>query len=635
MTSKLISFILSLVMMLLSIFGIEIKKEDRTAKILASMTLEQKVGQMIMPAFRNWTENGSSSKVTAINPAIEGAIKKYCFGGIILFSENCQGTEQTLRLIDSLQNAAKENAVGIPMLMAVDQEGGHVVRLQTGTGTIGNMALGALNDSTQTKADASRMAEELSALGFNVNFGPDLDVNCNPSNPVIGIRSFSSSPDIAANMGKAYIEGMHEQNIATAVKHFPGHGDTATDSHTGLPLINKSMDELHETELIPFTAGVEAGTDLVMTAHIVFPQIETTTYTSTSTGKKINLPATLSKRIITGLLREELGYDGVVTTDSMGMAAISSNFTPSDAAMLAINAGVDLLLMPVSVTKEADISGLGTYINNIVYNVKRGKISEARINESVTRILKLKEKRGILEEETTPLAERIVRAKQIVGSENHYDEEIRTGVKAMTVLKNDGVLPLTASKTSMPVLFYPYAGEENSSAYAYNILKKSGTVPSDTTLPTYIYRNKTVNDYITQIKNASSVIVFAESSSAAAFNPSSSSGWQAVFIKALIAKAHELGKKVTVISLQLPYDAAAYTDADALMLAFGPKGMATVPTAFNGEVKLFGSNIPASVVAAFGGGTPQGRSPVDIYKLNPDYSYSGEILFPVGHGISY
>lgn len=608
---------------------------NRAQTYVNDMTLEQKIGQMLMPAFRTWTENGVSRDVTKLYPGIEKAVKTYGFGGVILFSENCQGTEQTARLVYDMQTASAAGLAGMPMLVGIDQEGGYIVRLQTGTGTMGNMALGAINDKDETRAAAGRIASELAALGINVDFAPDLDVNCNPSNPVIGIRSFSSDPQIAADMGEAYITGMHDENVATAAKHFPGHGDTATDSHTGLPLINKTCEQLRKTELIPFAAGIDAGTDMIMTAHIVFPQIEKGTYTSKSTGKQISLPATLSKTIVTDILRGEMGFEGVVITDAMNMGAISDNFSSEDAAVLAINAGVDMLLMPVYVTKEADISAFGDYIAMIARAVKNGRIREERIDEAVRRIVTLKLKRHILASDGMTENERVALAKKTVGSLAHHEAELAAAERAITVLKNDGALPLTTANGKAPLFLYPYTGEEPSVQYAVDHLKKLSLIPAGIAPKISCYRYTSASDFTAAVNAASSVVVFSESYGANYFDPASSSGWQAIFIDAMIAKAHSLGKKVTVVSLHLPYDAAKYTAADALVLAYGAKDMKTVPEKFDGETKTFGINIPAAVCVMFGETKPQGKCPVDIPKLNAACGYSSSVLYPVGYGLTF
>lgn len=619
---KLCSLVLAFLISFVDLF---FPVSQKTAERLVSqMTLEQKIGQMIMPAFRTW--NGED--VTSLNSDIRDAIKKYDFGGIILFSENCIGTQQTTRLIRDLQDTAETN-----MLIGVDQEGGSIIRLATGTRTCGNMALGALNCKADTKKIAKIIASELYVQGFNVNFAPDLDVNNNPSNPVIGVRSFSSSAEIVSKLGEAYIDGMHSENIATSVKHFPGHGDTETDSHSGLPCINKTYDQLNELELIPFKAGIKADTDLIMTAHIEYPQIETNQYKSISTGENICLPATLSKKIITDILRGDMGFDGVVVTDAMNMDAIAQHFDPQDAAVLAINAGVDILLMPVSVTCKADLSKFDTYIANIVDAVKSGKISENRITESAERIMSLKLKRSILYDDIISVEKQVENAKKIVGSYDNHEKEFKITEKSITLVKNDGnLLPLKNSKSENIPVFYPFSGEEMSMEFALQRLDKKFKNGFNSNVKTYCYRYKTCADFKNEIENASVVVVCSEIYSQSYLD---NSAWQPTFIDDVIAMAHSLNKKVVLLSLQLPYDIARYPSADAIMLCYGAKDMATIPTQYDGEVPTFGINIPALICVMFNESSPKGTLPVDVYNLDENSQYTSSVLYKLGYGMNY
>lgn len=222
-----------------------------------------------------------------------------------------------------------------------------VNRVSFGVTGPGNMALAAAGDPALTEECADLLGQEIAALGFNMDFAPVSDVNNNPNNPIIGIRSFSDEPALASQHVTAFLRGLDKNNISAALKHFPGHGNVGEDSHTGLPSSELTVEELKACELIPFQAGIEAGADMIMTAHIQYPNIETETYISKLDEDIVHLPATLSRTIITGLLREEMGYDGIVITDSMVMDAIATHFDPADAAVLAINAGVDILLCPV------------------------------------------------------------------------------------------------------------------------------------------------------------------------------------------------------------------------------------------------------------------------------------------------
>lgn len=247
---------------------------DDVPTIVAGMTRRQKIEQKLMPDFRQWCGN---QDLTELNDEVAGIIDKYDLGGVILFANNVKQTEQTLRLCMAMQDAATRNTEGtpygnIPLLLTIDQEGGIVYRLGSGTALPGNMALGATRSEEDARACGEVIGRELNALKLNVNFAPSFDVNSNPNNPVIGLRSIGSNPDLVAELGIPMMQGMQEHNVATAAKHFPGHGDAGSDSHTGLPRIEKTKDELEACEFAPFKAAIANGVDMVMTAHIQFPQ---------------------------------------------------------------------------------------------------------------------------------------------------------------------------------------------------------------------------------------------------------------------------------------------------------------------------------------------------------------------------
>ena len=298
---------------------------EKAASILADMTLEQKITQMIFPALRTWGPKDSAVNTVELNDELHEIFTDYSFGGVTLYGANIVNTEQTIALINDIQKTSLDGGAPAKLLITIDQEGGYVTRLKTGTQMPGNMALGATGDPENARKAARVIGKELTAQGISVNFAPVVDVNNNPSNPIIGVRSFSDDPAVIASYAIPYIEGLHESGIISCLKHFPGHGDTAVDSHTGLPLIDKSLDELMETELVPYQAVLPYA-DMVMTAHIQFPQIETQKWTSINEGEEIWLPATLSKTILTDLLREDLGFQGVIASDSMEMDAIIKYF---------------------------------------------------------------------------------------------------------------------------------------------------------------------------------------------------------------------------------------------------------------------------------------------------------------------
>ena len=241
--------------------------------VIAGMSMDEKISQMIIPAFRTWNEEN----VTELNafPELKAALKKHQYGGVILYGSNITGTEQVTRFLNDLQenNRETENAsIHIPYLTCVDEEGGIVIRLNSGTRMTGNMAIGATGEAAaNAEKTGTVLGEELAAVGFNTDFAPDIDVNNNPANPVIGTRSFSDDPAIVSELGTAYAGGLSKSNVIATYKHFPGHGDTETDSHIGTPSVEKSYEEIKETELVPFENAIESGADMIMTAHITYP----------------------------------------------------------------------------------------------------------------------------------------------------------------------------------------------------------------------------------------------------------------------------------------------------------------------------------------------------------------------------
>ena len=363
-------------------------------EILAGMTRRQKIEQMLMPDFRKWTVDGAEQDMTVLSAEVADAIDRYNFGGVILFANNVKETPQTLKLAMDMQdaalrNSAKEQYGDIPLLLTIDQEGGIVYRLGSGTALPGNMAVGATRSADDARMAGEIIGRELSALKLNVNFAPVLDVNNNPNNPVIGLRSISSKPELVSELGIPMMQGMQEYNVSTAAKHFPGHGDAATDSHVGLPRIEKTKEELEACEFIPFKAAIEAGVDMVMTAHIQYPKIETTKVpVAGQEGVMMELPATLSKIFMTDILRTEMGFKGVSVTDALNMDAISKNFGETEAVKRVFLAGVDIALMPMVLRTPADLEKLAKMIDDLEADQE---ITDDRLNESVRRILELKE----------------------------------------------------------------------------------------------------------------------------------------------------------------------------------------------------------------------------------------------------
>ncbi|MEG0756473.1 MAG: glycoside hydrolase family 3 N-terminal domain-containing protein, partial [Oscillospiraceae bacterium] len=277
--------------------------------LLDGMTTEEKIGQVLLMNFRSWGTDaeGNPLPLEECNDTIRGIIGTYHLGNIILFGENVRDTEKAVRLVDDFQQSANQ-----PLLIGIDQEGGIVTRLGQGTCLPGNMALGASGKAKNARLAGRLMGEELSAIGVNCNFAPVCDVNDNLQNPVIHLRSFSSDPNTVATMATALREGLGEAGMISAAKHFPGHGNTSVDTHVGLAVVNRSRTEWDAVEAVPFRTMIKDGVEMIMSAHIQYPQLDATTYRSQLSGKEVILPATLSHKILTDILRGELGFDGVV-----------------------------------------------------------------------------------------------------------------------------------------------------------------------------------------------------------------------------------------------------------------------------------------------------------------------------------
>lgn len=370
---------------------------NASAVNVSEMSLDEKLGQMVCLSFRFWNSENEkysddtaktvTTPVTEINDDIKSIISKYHIGSVLLFGQNFVDKEQSKKLVKDLQFASVKSG-NLPLIIAVDQEGGRVERFSFGRDRLKNNL--EIKTSQEAFEKGHTIAKELKEIGINCDLAPVVDINSNPNNPVINIRSFGDNADTVSEFGKSFLQGLHAEGIMGTAKHFPGHGDTNVDSHFGLPIVNKDLGDLENMELKPFKKLSENGVDMMMIAHIALPKIETKTVVSSKTGEQIYLPATLSKTIITDILREKIGFEGVVITDGMGMKAISDNFGENESSKMAINAGADILCMPVNIQSKGDISKLDKLFNHLKKAVINGEISEKQIDKSVERIIKLK-----------------------------------------------------------------------------------------------------------------------------------------------------------------------------------------------------------------------------------------------------
>ncbi|MFU1794684.1 beta-N-acetylhexosaminidase [Paenibacillus azoreducens] len=386
---------------------------------ISKLSLEQKIGQMFICGFHTLVPDDQIRKL----------IEDYHLGGVIYFRRNIDKPQQVASLSASLQKLAADHG-NLPLWIAIDQEGGMVARIDHKqiSRIPGNMALGATDHPDYSYEVSKISAEELLQLGINMNFAPCLDVNNNPHNPVIGVRSFGENPDKVSEHGAAVIKAFQEKGLSAAAKHFPGHGDTNVDSHMGLATVEHDVERLQQVELKPFIKAIQQGVDVIMTAHVIFPAIEPEP-----------IPATLSRSVLTGLLREDLAYDGIIVTDCLEMHAIAKFFGVGEGAVKAVEAGADVVLVSHTLSDQIEA------IEAVKNAVRSGRISEKTIDAAVERILKLKQKRltGLQASEVSQ-----------VFLERHEKPEVdrllkEISRKSITLVKDQGQLPLN---TAEPVL---------------------------------------------------------------------------------------------------------------------------------------------------------------------------------------
>lgn len=633
---------------------------SRVDSLLSNMSLRQKITQMMMVDFRQWktADEEAKSDFTKMNSEVQKIVEDYDFGSVIFFANNIKETEQSFDLTMDLQKAAtKDN--GIPLLITTDQEGGIVYRLGSGTALPGNMALGATGDVNNAKIAGEIIGSELSSLGINTTLAPVVDVNNNANNPVIGLRSYGEDAEMVGKMASAEIEGLAEYNVIGCAKHFPGHGDTATDSHYGLPMVDKSKEELLNNELKPYQVAINQGIEMIMSAHILYPQLDSTTVYSEKTKQQEKLPSTLSHKILTNLLKEEMGFKGVVVTDAMNMAGIAATYDEVQAVKLAINAGVDLICMPTNITCLEDMSKLDAIIDGVEKAVNDGEIQESRLDDAVTRVLTLKENKGILDWKESNYS--LEKALATVGCDENRAKEREIAAKAVTVVKNENnTLPLNVTKKSKVLLVAAENNQRSLMKYGAERAKNAGLIPDGAEVKVTRYMDRTLASDATVINADGStytssmtdlldwcdtLVVVSDNSGlnvAKAHYNNNYTGTPYNLVD-YVEKA-DASKTTVVISANKPYDVQMYPNADAIMAVYGSKGDPTEQLigGATGSTSASGPNITAGVEVAFGVFGASGKLPVSIpkYVLTTTAagevgSFSDEILYDNGYGITY
>ncbi|NHA67877.1 glycoside hydrolase family 3 protein [Phycicoccus flavus] len=550
---------------------------------LARMTLHEKVGQL----FVQQVYGSDATTPDARNLPLYGVrtpaevVQKYALGGVIYFAwtDSVQDPEQILGLSNGLQRAAlsRDSKVEVPLTLSVDQEQGIVTRIgPPATQFPGGMALGAGRSAEDARTAAAITGMELKAMGLTTDFAPVCDTNVNPLNPVIGTRSFSSDPALAAELAAAQVRGYQEDGgVMSSAKHFPGHGDTATDSHVAFPVITHTRAEWESIDAPPFEAAIAAGIDMVMTAHLAFPALD-------DSGD----PATLSHPILTGVLREELGFEGVIITDSLEMQGVRDRYGDAEVPVRALLAGADQLLMTPAMDEAFDA---------VVAAVRSGRITRAALDEKVARVLTLKARRGLVKDAMADPGA----LWDVVGIPAHLAAADAVSDRTTTLVRNDdAVLPLDAAGADLLVTGYGVSTTATLAAAleeqgATTTVRQTGTSPSDAQIAAAV----------AAAAGRDAVVV------------TTMKAWTSAPQQRLVAALRETGVPVVVVAVRDPYDVAYLGDAPTYLATYSYS-----PVALEAAARVIAGAV-----------SPTGKLPVDIPVAgDPD-----TVLYPFGFGLGY
>ncbi|KQX82742.1 glycoside hydrolase family 3 protein [Streptomyces sp. Root1310] len=567
--------------------------DRRPDELLARMSLEEKVGQVFVS--RVYGHSATAPEQTDIDANLgelgvrtaAELLARYRLGGIIYFAwaHNTRDPRQIADLSDGIQRASLRQPRGLPVLISTDQEHGAVCRVgRPATLFPGAMAIGAGGSRADARTLGRLAGRELRAMGIRQDYSPVADVNVNPANPVIGVRSFGADPAAVAALAAAEAEGYRAAGVAATAKHFPGHGDTAVDSHTGFPVITHSREEWETLDAVPFRAAIAAGVDCLMTAHILVPSLD-------ASGD----PATLSRPIVTGILRQRLGYDGVVVTDALDMAGVRTKYGDDRVPVLALKAGVDQLLNP----PDLDVAW-----NAVLRAVRDGELSERRLDASVLRILRLKARLGLFDDPYVGPGD----AGRTVGAPEHLAAADRIAERTTTLLVNEGgLLPLSPrTHPRLLVVGADPASPTGTTGPPTGVLAAALTALGfgATALATGMAPSaEAIAGAVTAAGTADAVVV-------ATYNVTAADAQ-----RSLVRQLAATGRPVVAVAVRNPYDVAQL-----------PFARACLATYCWTDVEL---RAAARVIAGVAG--PRGRLPVPVRRADDPT----QVLYPIGHGLTY
>nr|WP_202502199.1 glycoside hydrolase family 3 protein [Streptomyces sp. SID5785] len=569
------------------------RSDKALKKIISGMSLEEKVGQLfVMRVYGHSATDPDQADIDAnleeigVRTAAE-LIDTYKLGGIIYFAwaHNTRDPHQIAGLSNGIQAAGLRQDSRVPLLISTDQEHGIVARVgKPATLLPGAMALGAGGSRADARTAGQIGGAELRAVGIRQDYAPDADVNINPANPVIGVRSFGADPKAVAGMVAAQVKGYQSAHIASTAKHFPGHGDTVDDSHAKLPYIHHTREQWNTLDKPPFVAAIAAGIDSIMTAHIVVPALD-----------PAEDPATLSHPILTGILREELGYDGVVVTDSLGMEGVRTKYGDERVPVLALKAGVDQLLNPPN---------LSVAWHAVLDAVRGGELTEERLDTSILRILRLKAKLGLFDK---PYVSQSA-VDRTVGTHRHLAAADRIAERTTTVLVNkDRLLPLNRrTHKKVLVLGADPASPSLSDGPPTTVLGAALTELgfTATVLPTGTAPSQAAIDQaVAAVPGQDAVLI-------GTYNVTAGSAQQK-----LVNAVAATGVPVVTLSLRNPYDVAQLPASGAHVAAYS----------------WIDVELRAAVRVLTGAAEPQGRLPVPVQRADDPEKE----LFPIRYGLRY
>ena len=528
-------------------------REDWALTLLRGMSLEEKVGQVMVGFFRGAELSGD----------LRDSLRRVRLGGVILYSStgNIESPGQVARLVRDIQNFSARGGL-VPPWVAIDQEGGVVSRLVDGVTVFpGNMALGATGDGVLAEAQGRIEAQELRTLGITWNFAPVVDVNNNPANPVIGIRSFGSSPEEVARLGAALGRPHYAAGVLWTAKHYPGHGDTDTDSHLGLPRISGDLARLERVELAPFDALIREGVPAIMTAHVVVPALES--------GD--SLPATMSPAVL-GRLRRQ-GFDGLIVSDSLGMGALDKTWGTPEAAVRALEAGCDVLVFGAD--KGHDPEEQREIAQALIRAVRQGRIPEKRLDDAVLRVLRAKARLGIVKDPWPREGD-----LPLLAAPESLAVADRIAQKSITLVRGGVLGPDERGEGSVPLVW------PSDRRKAAEVLVEACPALA----PIFMSRDASPeerDEVIRRVGDAPRVVV-------GGYDLGRAPAWQAL--------VREVGPaRVTLLALRSPYDLMALPAVGGYLCSYGDRPV----------------SLRALGAVLMGRGVPQGRLPVELPGLYP------------------